>query len=397
MRTSILFLTICIFVTFACRKAKLPIVVDQSPAVYYFDGEIGGINNSAIPTSDNNLIIIGREDHYTYPPFALKISKQGDEIWRKIYYPKDYERIYASTIIETQSKNIFMCGSISKSPGYNYDVFLMKLNSTGDTIWSKVYMENDSETAFDMIQASDGNLVIAATGEPNSGSFWLGGVYYLYFLKTNTDGDTLWTAKHSLSNRIGARSIIETNNGEYLITYVNYDSEAPSTMMLKLDANGIKLWEQEVVQDNNYGGYSTTELSNGDLMFCGTYANDNRQIMVVKTDNLGNVIWEKVYGEYSGIHEEGYSMKENPDGTFTITGYAKNSNDRYEDDVFLLKIDGDGFEISYKVFDMRGDYSGYNLVVDDNGDNTIIGLHTDSIRNRSIFMMKTDKNGKFIP
>ena len=118
----------------------------------------------------------------------------------------------------------------------------------------------------------------------------------------------------------------------------------------------------------NYGGYS--------------------QVLVIKTDNQGNSIWEKEYGD-ANLSEKGNYIKQNIDGTYTITGSSYDVT-TMQDDIIILKIDQNGNQSWFKKFGSTASDWGINLIKDTNDDNIITGDY-----NGSIFMTKTDKDGNF--
>lgn len=106
--------------------------------------------------------------------------------------------------------------------------------------------------------------------------------------------------------------------------------------------------------------------------------------MLIKTDNLGNVIWAKEFGESAS--EEGSSIKQNPDGTFTITGRTQING---QTKIILIKTDENGNQLWFKKFN---DYYGGNALnlLKDGDDNILTGN-----RNDGIFMTRTDGNGNY--
>jgi hypothetical protein len=115
--------------------------------------------------------------------------------------------------------------------------------------------------------------------------------------------------------------------------------------------------------------------------------------LVIKTNNTGNVIWEKEFGE-DKISEQGNSIKQNIDGSFTITGNSYDVN-TMTDDIMLLKIDKDGNQFWVKKFGSSKTDRGMNLIKDSNDDNIITGDYNVGEGSGSIFMTRTDIDGNF--
>jgi hypothetical protein len=120
----------------------------------------------------------------------------------------------------------------------------------------------------------------------------------------------------------------------------------------KVDSNGSKLWDKKIGPPTGKYGHSTIELLDESLVICGRHTGGvmgNSQVLVVKTDNLGNTIWDKEFGNDS-ITERGNSIKQNLDGSYTITGTSHDYSDWNGEDILLLKIDQSGDQVWFKKF-----------------------------------------------
>jgi hypothetical protein len=91
----------------------------------------------------------------------------------------------------------------------------------------------------------------------------------------------------------------------------------------------------------------------------------------------------------SNLSELGYSIKQNADGSFIITGSSYDVTSM-QSDIILLKVDANGNQIFLKKFGSSISDNGVNLIKDNNDHNIITGNY-----NGSIFMTKTDTHGNF--
>ena len=352
------------------------------PTYFSFSGKIGTNDNSTVVSGDNNLIICGNSGGSIS---LMKISKTGTQKWRKDFFTGNGST--ASGISESGSQELFICGTTSRDYSNNKnDILLIKTNSVGDTIWTKTYGGVESDYGANIISTSDGNLLLSGTTE----SFGAGSFGDIYLIKVDLNGDTLWTRSYPDQDQEVPFSLIETINGEYLVTGTNQDNSNPRGLyLLKVNSNGTKLWTNTIGAGLWKWGYSTIGLSNGDLITCGHYTTGGySQILVVKSDNSGNIIWEKEFGE-NNFSETGYSIKQNSDGTFTITGSSYDLA-TMQDDIILLKIDQNGNQIWFQKFGSPYAAWGANLIKDNNDDNIITGDY-----NGNIFVTKTDIDGVF--
>jgi hypothetical protein len=359
------------------------------PHFITFKGTIGSNDNSTCRTSDSNLIICGT---YNYNFCILKLTKNGNLIWRKDLNVGEFSD--ASGIVETEDHNFLICGRTLRNHSISLtDAILIKINSEGDTLWTKTYGYQYDDYGMQIIRTKDENYLISGYTESGAKD----GLPDIYLIKVNPNGDTLWTSIYRDPKQEVSYHLLETKNGEFLITGTNEDNDNGRELyLLKVSSGGEKLWDKKFGPVWKWG-YCTLELSNGDLITCGLHGSGGRsQVLLLKTDHLGNKYWEKEYGEIE-LSDCGYSIKQNSDNSFTITGSAYSLNTTKQD-VILLKVDQSGSLIWLKKFGGANFDWGYNLIKDNNDDNIITGTINsfgDDLVNGSIFFIKTDSNGGF--
>jgi hypothetical protein len=377
-----IFLLTLFFIT-SCNKDKdITPIPGLQPTYFTFNGQIGTNDNSTLISSDSNLIICGNSGGNLS---ILKITKAGAQVWRKDFGAGNGS--FASGIVASSSNELFICGNTYRNYSTKRnDVLLIKTTSYGDTIWTKTYGGIESEYGTNIIATSDGNLLISGKTE----SFGAGTFGDLYLIKVNTNGDTLWTRSYPDQGQEVPFHLMETQNGEYLVTGTNEENSNPRELyLLKVSKGGGQIWNKKIGPATWKWGYSTIELSNGDLLTCGEHTTSGySQVLLVKTDNLGNVIWEKEFGD-NHLSEQGNSIKQNADGTFIITGSSYDATSG-QTGIILLKVDQSGNQLWLKKFGSSSSGSGVNLIKDINDDNIITGNY-----NGSIFMTKTDNNGVY--
>ncbi len=382
MKTLLLLFT-AFFLFFSCKKDQNePIVPEPSPTLYSFTGEMRTNDNSTITSADNNLLICGYVPSHI---FVLKISNTGSQIWRKEFYAGNFN--FPSGIAQSGNQDIFVCGYTYKNENTSKaDVLLMKLNSNGDTLWTKTYGGSEDDYGYYIITTQDGNLLICGTSSSSTD----GGYSDIYLVKVNLDGDTLWTKTFLEENKEIPYHVMQTQNGEFLVTGAKEDTTFIRELyFLKVSSEGTPVWNKVIGTAFRKSGFSTLELSNGDLMTCGQISKiGDNQLLLVRTDSQGNEEWEKEYGD-DHLSEQGTAIRFNEDSTFIVTGTSSSSHSGQQQ-IVLLKINPNGDLLFLKKFGESATSSGQNILKDVNDDNLITGNY-----NFNLFMTTTDNNGVF--
>ncbi len=375
----------------SCKKEN-DITYEPEPELIFhlFKGWIGANDNSTIVSDDDKLIICGSsgEDF-----LILKITDNGDEIWRKVFYAGNSS--WAESLVQGLYSDLFVCGYTRRNyPETRADILLVKTDAMGDTIWTKTYGGADDDYGRNIIATSDSCLLLAGKTE----SFGAGTFGDIYLLKVDFNGDTLWTKRYPDPEQEVPFSLLETSDGGYLITGTNEDNSGPrQLLLLKVSSTGDVLWRKIVGdQQSWHWGYSTVEAANGDLVSCGSYNPaylGYSNALVLKTDQYGNILWQKEYGD-EFLSEKGYAIRPNIDETYTVTGSSYDVN-TMQDDIIVFRIDSDGNQEWYKRFGSSGSDWGINLVKGADNLNIITGNYNVDTSNTNIFMTKIDDESNF--
>jgi PKD repeat protein len=201
-----------------------------------------------------------------------------------------------------------------------------------------------SDQAHTMVQANDGGYVTA--GQTVS---YGAGLNDIYVIKTNAVGTVMWTQTvGGIGNDYG-RSIIKTFDGGYAIagTTASFGAGGDDLYLVKLDAGGNVQWNK------SYGGTGTDQgwevVQTPDSGFCiagqtASFGASPNDFYVVRTDALGNLVWDKKVGA-AGLADIAYSITNTNDGGFAVAGTAYSwtgSASTSSNDFYIVKLDGSG-------------------------------------------------------
>lgn len=349
-----------------------------------FTGRINANDNSSIIDRDENVFICGNNQDFVS---ILKISKRGKKIWQKDYSTWDNPK--ANALVQAANGDLFICGETLRNyADRRSDILLLKTNSQGDTLWAKTYGGESFDIGKCIITTSDGNLLIAAKTE----SFGAGSYGDIYLVKVNLNGDTLWTRSYADPAEQFPTHLMETKDGNYLVTGNNWESgmdQTPESYLLKVDRAGKKIWDRKYGPNDWMWSYSSVELTNGEILTCGQITEDGySQVLLLRADPEGNYYRVKKYGDPK-LTETGYSIRKNRDNSFTIAGTSYDASNGLSE-VIAFKIDEFGIEQWFKRFGEAKFSDGLNLIKTPGNDNIITGNYNDKI-----FLTVLTDGGKF--
>lgn len=278
-------------------------------------------------------------------------------------------------VIQTSDDGFLIAGtSGSFEEGMSSQFLLVRTDADGLEIWRKTYGAELADVANSMIETSDGNLVIAGFTETVNMS------YQICVIKVNIEGDTLWSKQYGGSGWDLCNQAVATSDGGCALlgqTY-SYGSGNGDFYFLRLDADGDTLWTRTYGGAGLESGESISLTDEGGYYLSGyteSFGAGKKDVYVVKTDDLGNVIWDGAYGWAEDEYAYG-SCTTNDGGIVVVGGTFSNSPD--EGDFMVYKLSADGDSIKARLEDGSTDEYYLDVVEDDAGNLILVGYVEDS-------------------
>jgi hypothetical protein len=371
----------------------------------FFENTIGGpsqdIGRSAIQTSDNQYAAVGYTSSFgagNSDVWLVKVLPTGFPRWTKTFGGPGVD--LGLCLRETKpDQGLIIAGYTDSYGAGGYDCYLIKTDSTGTAQWSKTYGGADWDMAYSVSLTSDGGYIL--TG----GTYSYGaGDEDVYLIKINANGDTLWTKTFGGKKQDEGRSVKQTMDGGYIIvgtTKSFRDTVNGDAYIIRTDPNGNMLWQKsyggtftddahdiiEFADSTLYfvgGSYSYCQgspgsnedvitgklASTGDslhilnwggsaddraesiieltptrcIVLCNSksygYANNTFDFWAFYSDQYGDWITGNTFGDASKPSDEvGYSICRTNDNGYLMCGYSTGFNTNGIPDFFLVKVD----------------------------------------------------------
>ncbi|MBK7377892.1 MAG: T9SS type A sorting domain-containing protein [Ignavibacteriales bacterium] len=285
-----------------------------------------------------------------------------DILWKKnigLNTTDDFGR----AVVEASDGGIVVAGYTASYGAGGLDVWLIKTDADGDTLWTKTYGGVGDDYAYSLKQTSDGGFVIGGA----TNSYGIGGLDY-YLIKTNSLGDTLWTkAFGDISDDI-CYSIDLTADGGYALAGVRTYNPDEDVWIIKVDSMGNYQWDKiygEEPEDDR--GFDIKQTEDGSFIVSGSTgcntgpSNANCDGWLIKIDSMGDTLWTRIF---VGSDDSDYfeSVSQTSDGGYIVTGTIANPTSGVAGDLWLLKTDSLGNVEWEKIYDYNNEYDiGYSV------------------------------------
>jgi hypothetical protein len=285
----------------------------------------GGLIFIAGSISSQNGDVV-RANHGANDNWIVKLNNAGDTSWTRLFGSTVNE--IGGFITQTADGGYVFSGSVTASANGDVtrtnhgmdDVWIVKLNSTGDTIWTRLMGGNNSDVSESIRATTDGGSIhIGATGSSQNGDVvrMNRGGGDVWIIKLNSTGDTTWTRLFGGNSNEGQSKIIQTAEGGYIFSSVTTSSQNGDVVrtnhgssdfwIVKLTSTGDTSWTRLLggtgselptdIQQTADGGYivvgSSTSNNNGDVTSTNHGGTD---VWIVKLNSSGNIQWNRLLG-----------------------------------------------------------------------------------------------------
>lgn len=362
------------------------VLVSQTFSKVYYTNS-GDRGRAVTQTLDGGYATIGYSSGFTGngDVLLLKLDAYGDTLWYKVFGHTATKQ--EGFDLKQSSDGSFLITGYSHSGSYGNDTYLIKTDSYGTLLWEVIYNISGDQKGKSLLELSNGDMVIA-------GSTTLSGVNYSFVLKTDSNGNEIWTSLHPGE----ARGIAEAPNGDIMMVGKVISSAGDENAILaRLDSNGNTVWETEAGDANNNVANDIVTLANGNFAITG-YAEagpaDYLKDLYVSIMDINGVFLDYKTHGVSNKPEIGNSIVEAADGGLVVAGRAAICGDNWGD-MYLVKFDskiGLEWEQCYGGPPNNQDEA-YDVSLTDDDGFIVSGRANGHTSTEDIYIVKTDSNG----
>ncbi len=317
------------------------------------------------------------------------VQAQPSVKWEKVY--GGIQNDYGTGIDQVPDGGFIISGRTQSRGAGLHDAWLVRTDENGDTLWTKTfgYFGDDYATAIQVTRDS-GFIMIGNTRSIGAGgSDW-------WALKTDSNGVLQWEKTYGGVEDDECMAMQQTSDGGYIFSgYSRSFSHGLGDMWLvKTDANGVVEWS------NNFGGsgfdgshwvaqtFDSGYISAG---FTLSYGAGSADFWLVKTNAVGDSVWSKTYG--GADEDRSFFVAQTADSGFILTG-------RYgwtgagDGQIWILKTDQAGDTSWTKFFGGINDESAGYIHETTDGDFIVLGSTTSfGAGLGDVWLLKLDASG----
>lgn len=303
---------------------------------YYDDGFIEH-GYSITETPDHGFLVVGDIQSAQLSDFnvyLLKINANGQKLWSKQFGGAG-DDVGFRIIPTTVSGGYLIVGSTSSLGNGQRDVFLVKVDDQGNQIWAKAYGTSGNDDGKSVVEVADGYLVAGSAFNAANGT--TDG----YLLKVDFNGNELWSKFYGSPTQIDkVNDLVLSADGNVVLT--GFTGATSDGWLLKTDLSGNEVWSKTFGGPLGDEANGILETANGDLVVTGVteLSVTNADAFLTRFDKDGNQIWTNNVGRGTYL-DWAQGLAPTEDGGFIVIGYNSLLG-IFGNDVTFIKAGADG-------------------------------------------------------
>ena len=330
----------------------------------------------------------------TYVPVVVcvvKVDANGQKVWEKVL-AEDCGGVVDA--VQTADGGLII-GLSAKLPGSSIDqllrdIVVIKIGSAGNKVWEKTFGGGKDDYITSVELTGDGGCLVAGS----SNSFREKGDYDVYLVRLDASGEVVWERTYGGEDDDAGRFICAGDDGGFFIvgrTFSASSGNLDDIYLVKTGADGGKVWEKTM------GGKGPDTIgdarltSDGGLVMIGTTGSFPgwENIYLAKVDASGNNVWDRTFGRDGDFHDYGVGVRETKDGGFIVLGNS--SPFGVGSSVLLIKTDASGNKVWESVFQDKENVWGSDVKL--SGDGYIIAGGERDYDGSAAYVIKTNSEG----
>jgi predicted secreted protein len=323
-----------------------------------------------VPTSDGGYVVAGITQSFgagSRDVWVLKLDGSGNVQWQKTYGGPGADAAF--DMARTSDGDYVVAGQTQSFGAGGNDVWVLKLDSSGNVQWQKTYGGTNEEWARAIVPSDGGYVVAGAAGSVGGQDAWV--------LKLDGSGNVVWQKIYGGAKFDWAGEVIRTSDGGYLVAGAtqSFGAGGYDAWVLKLDGSGNVQWQKTYGGPRNDYAYALSLTLDGGYLVAGateSFGAGSYDVWVLKLDGSGDVVWQKTYGGGGTNWDVASAIVPTADGGYVVAGRT-GSFGAGGDDVWVLKLDGSGNVQWEKTYGGPGDDAAFDMALTSDGGYAVTG------------------------
>jgi len=313
-------------------------------------------------------------------PWIVKLDDNGEKVWSRVSLKGIYAHNSSFTSVCTSASGLYVAAGYG---GTTSNLLVSAYNASGLLMWDTSYGGSGIDRATSIQSTADGGYILAGFTTSNDGTVTGNhspGTADIWLVKIDANRNIQWKKCYGGSGADTAYAILPTPDNGFIVAGASASFNGDLTgnnglsdgWVFKTDNTGNIIWQKNIggpghegfrgIVLNSDDTYTLTGHS-GSASLLSNGIKGRSDVWVIKVaGNNGNTIWSKGYG--GTLDEHGLSIQRTQGNGYLVAGFTESSNGDITfnsggtTDGWLLNLDNDGLLVWQKTIGTtKSDYA----------------------------------------
>lgn len=273
------------------------LVRKYSPAgdsLWNHQSPVKGLISAVVATPDSGCLVVGRLPDSLNHFGVIRLDSGGGQDWARSYREPRVQASWAHDAVITSDGGFLLCGECTDY--VDSYVRLLRLDSSGDTVWNRLYTGAVGAGLAAVCQTADNGFLVA--GDEFDSLLY---VNKLYLMRTDSAGEVVATRSLAPAGAAArARAMARTGDGGYIVAGQVRWTDSTRVWLVRFDENADTLWTRVLGGPANESAYDVELADDLGFVVVGESQAFGGSLLFIKTDSLGRVLSGVAEGPVSG-------------------------------------------------------------------------------------------------
>jgi len=294
-------------------------------------------------TSDGGYITVARTKSFVdttkWDVLLIKTDPNGNLQWARVYSNRSLDD-EPSDVIETSDGGYLVVGGAQPGSGLTNVILVMKINSSGALQWVRWFGDTIyQDQAYSVKRTSDGGYIVAG----RTGSYGFGNAD-IFLMKLDGSGNVVWAKAYGSSGADFGYDVQITSDGGFVVVGYYTSSGDTNAIIVKTNSSGNVQWNRVLGGTQMESFYSVAQTSDGGFIATGitrSFGLGSADVFLARFNSSGTLQWSKTYGGSQWDHAS--SIQQTSEGGYVMVGRTNSPSFTAGNyDFFLIKTDAGG-------------------------------------------------------
>lgn len=246
--------------------------------------------------------------------WLFRTDEAGELMWERRFGGQGEEEAWALERLE--DGGVLLLAQTDSWGAGREDVYLVRTDSLGETVWTRVIGDAGEDRAFALVPTEDGFVAVGSSRLVRDSDF------DILLLKVSDTGELLWKRRYGGPNNDIGHGVMTSGEWGVLVTgYGNsFGAAGNDVYLIQVGADGTPLWRQtHGGPDDDRAMMSTSKVTGGQLSIGYTHTNARDwDVYVFATGEDGTFLWDWILNRPGP--DRGVMIARTSDGAYIMTG-----------------------------------------------------------------------------